>query len=227
MSIGAQGAFFCLRIYHFIFCKETTKGSGFYQSGYGTTLTAREVPTKTGYTFSGWSEIPATMPDEDVIITGTFNVNSYVITLPEKIELCEGYSITDGKVSYGSELKFKAADGYIASNVKIGSTVLEPDENGIYSITVKENTVVTAEILLLGDVNFDKNVDDKDAAMVLKYISYGKAFFDDDNDKNEKAKLAANADGIGNVDMLDVIKILEISEKSKSTVVDPDDDWFN
>lgn len=48
---------------------------------YGTALTAREAPTKTGYTFSGWSEIPATMPDEDVVITGSFIINKYAVTL--------------------------------------------------------------------------------------------------------------------------------------------------
>ena len=42
---------------------------------YGTALTAREAPTKTGYTFSGWSEIPETMPDHDIEITGTFSVD--------------------------------------------------------------------------------------------------------------------------------------------------------
>ena len=38
-----------------------------------TPVTAEENPTKEGYTFSGWSEIPETMPDHDVTVTGTFN----------------------------------------------------------------------------------------------------------------------------------------------------------
>ena len=38
-------------------------------------------PTKTGYTFSGWSQsMPTTMPAHDVIITGSFTVNQYTIT---------------------------------------------------------------------------------------------------------------------------------------------------
>ena len=36
------------------------------------------APTKLGFTFSGWSEIPATMPDHDVTITGTFIENTYL-----------------------------------------------------------------------------------------------------------------------------------------------------
>ena len=43
---------------------------------YGTELTAIDAPVKEGYTFSGWSEIPATMPAEDVVITGNFVVDS-------------------------------------------------------------------------------------------------------------------------------------------------------
>ncbi len=46
---------------------------------FGTTLTAIDAPTKEGYTFSGWSEIPATMPDNDVTVTGTFIVNTHNI----------------------------------------------------------------------------------------------------------------------------------------------------
>jgi uncharacterized repeat protein (TIGR02543 family) len=47
---------------------------------FGTAVTAEVAPTKEGYTFSGWSEIPATMPAKDVTVTGTFSVNSYNIT---------------------------------------------------------------------------------------------------------------------------------------------------
>jgi hypothetical protein len=43
-----------------------------YDVEYGATITPEEAPTKEGYTFSGWSEIPATMPAHDVIVTGIF-----------------------------------------------------------------------------------------------------------------------------------------------------------
>ncbi|NLT98274.1 MAG: hypothetical protein GXW96_09040, partial [Christensenellaceae bacterium] len=36
-------------------------------------------PTKTGQTFSGWSALPATMPDEDVTVIGSFTVNTYTV----------------------------------------------------------------------------------------------------------------------------------------------------
>ena len=38
------------------------------------------VPTKEGYTFSGWGDVPETMPAEDVTATGTFIPNKYLVT---------------------------------------------------------------------------------------------------------------------------------------------------
>ena len=42
----------------------------------GATITTIVEPTKDGYTFSGWSEIPEVMGDENVIVTGTFTANN-------------------------------------------------------------------------------------------------------------------------------------------------------
>ena len=47
---------------------------------YGTAITPEPAPEKEGYTFSGWSEIPETMPAHDVTVTGTFSINSYTLT---------------------------------------------------------------------------------------------------------------------------------------------------
>lgn len=47
---------------------------------YGTAITPEPDPEKEGYTFSGWSEIPETMPARIVIITGSFSINSYTLT---------------------------------------------------------------------------------------------------------------------------------------------------
>ena len=46
---------------------------------YGTTITLPEAPTKEGYTFSGWSEVPETMPAKDVTVSGTYTVNIYKV----------------------------------------------------------------------------------------------------------------------------------------------------
>ena len=47
---------------------------------YGTPVVLIDEPTKEGHTFSGWSEAPETMPAKDIVIEGSFTVNSYTIT---------------------------------------------------------------------------------------------------------------------------------------------------
>ena len=55
-----------------------------------------EEPTKEGYTFSGWSEIPETMPASDVIISGTFTVNKYLVTFKIGDEVIAADSLAYG-----------------------------------------------------------------------------------------------------------------------------------
>jgi hypothetical protein len=51
-----------------------------FELEYGSVITPEEAPTKEGYTFSGWSNIPETMPAHDVRVIGYFTINSYVLT---------------------------------------------------------------------------------------------------------------------------------------------------
>ncbi|MDE6510759.1 MAG: InlB B-repeat-containing protein, partial [Muribaculaceae bacterium] len=44
---------------------------------YGSEIVAPEAPSYEGCSFSGWSEYPATMPAEDVVVTGSFTANVY------------------------------------------------------------------------------------------------------------------------------------------------------
>ena len=62
-------------------------------------ITAEEEPTKEGYTFSGWSEIPETMPAHDVIITGTFIPNTYKVTY-----IIEADTFAIDYVAYGTPI---------------------------------------------------------------------------------------------------------------------------
>ena len=66
---------------------------------YGTPITPEVAPTKEGYTFSGWSEIPTAMPDHDVTITGSFSINSYTI-----IYLYEGTVVNRVTLEYDEEI---------------------------------------------------------------------------------------------------------------------------
>ena len=48
-----------------------------YDVNYGTVINPEELPEKEGHTFSGWDNVPATMPAHDVTVSGTFSINSY------------------------------------------------------------------------------------------------------------------------------------------------------
>jgi uncharacterized repeat protein (TIGR02543 family) len=79
--------------------------------GYGTKITSEPLPTKEGHTFSGWSEIPATMPAHDVTVTGLFTVNKYLLTY-----------IVDGQEYKTYEVEYGAAITPVAEPTKEGYT---------------------------------------------------------------------------------------------------------
>ena len=66
---------------------------------YGSAITLIDVPVKEGYTFSGWSEAPATMPANDITIEGTFAVNTYNV-----IYKVDGEEYKVVPAAYGSEI---------------------------------------------------------------------------------------------------------------------------
>ena len=70
-----------------------------YEIEYGATITPEAEPTKEGYTFSGWSEIPATMPAHDVTVTGTFSINTYKLTY-----LVDGEEYKTYELEYGAAI---------------------------------------------------------------------------------------------------------------------------
>ena len=49
---------------------------------YGTTVTAPDDPTKTGYDFAGWTPaLPATMPAENIAVTANWTVKTYTVSI--------------------------------------------------------------------------------------------------------------------------------------------------
>ena len=70
-----------------------------YEINYATAITPEAEPTKEGYTFSGWSEIPETMPANDVVVTGTFTVNSYIVRFMYRDEV-----LYTEEVNYGDSI---------------------------------------------------------------------------------------------------------------------------
>ena len=84
-----------------------------YEVEYGATITPEAAPTKEGYTFSGWSDIPSKMPAKDVTVTGTFTINKYKL-----IYKVDGSEYKKYEVEYGAAITPEAAptkDGYTFS----------------------------------------------------------------------------------------------------------------
>ena len=106
-----------------------------YEVEYGSTITAEAAPTKEGYTFSGWSEIPETMPAHDVTVTGTFSINKYKLTY--KVDYVEYKTY---EVEYGSTITAEAAptkEGYTFSGwSEIPSTMPAHDVTVTGSFTI-------------------------------------------------------------------------------------------
>ena len=91
----------------------TIDGEEYYADSivYNKKLTLIDEPTKEGYTFSGWSEIPEIMPARDILVEGTFAINSYQVTY-----------MVDGDVYQIDSIAYNTAFVLIDEPIKEGYT---------------------------------------------------------------------------------------------------------
>ena len=132
-----------------------------YDVEYGATITPEAFPTKDGYTFSGWSEIPKTMPAKDVTVVGTFTkdepvINTYTLTLTALGNGTATFNNTTAKndsktftLNEGTSatIAFSPDNGYRIKSVKVNSTdVTSSVSNNSYTVSnIKSNTTVEVE----------------------------------------------------------------------------------
>ena len=124
---------------------------------YGTMLIAEEYPTKEGYTFSGWSEIPDSMPAHDVEVVGSFSINSYTLT----------YKV-DGEVYKSSIVVFNTALTLEEEPAKEGYTFGGWSE--LPETMPAHNVDITGRFYLYGDVNTDESVDVVDVVDIARFV---------------------------------------------------------
>ena len=98
-----------------------------------TTITLEAEPTKEGYTFSGWSSVPATMPAEDVLVEGSFIINKYMVTYN-----VDGVYYATDSIEYEAEIvpiEVPAKEGHTFSWTDLPSTMPAHDivVNGAYT----------------------------------------------------------------------------------------------
>ena len=125
------------RILYYTIYFDTVGGSaiGHITQDYGTAITAPAVPTRTGYTFTGWDpELPSTMPAKVMTVTAQWTVNQYTITF----DTDGGSAIAPITQDYGSAITAPAAP------TKTGYTFIgwEPE---LPATMPAENVTVTAQ----------------------------------------------------------------------------------
>lgn len=110
-------------------------------------ITPRKDEEKTGYTFSGWTEVPETMPTDDVKIEGAFTINEYTLKInylykdgsvaesvyEAEVEYNANYSVNSPKITGYTADKLVVAGKMPAKSVEVDVTY----EKASYTLTVK------------------------------------------------------------------------------------------
>ena len=115
---------------------------------YGTAITAPADPTREGYTFIGWdTEIPTTMPAENMTVTAQWEINQYTITF----DTAGGSEIAPITQDYGTAITAPAdptREGYtfIGWDTEIPTTM--PAENITLKAKWKDIEKPTGEIII-------------------------------------------------------------------------------
>ena len=104
---------------------------------YGTPFVLCEEPVKEGYTFSGWSKVPETMPAEDVTVSGTFTVNKYLVTFKIDDEVMVADSLEYGAIIVAPEAPEREGHtfngwGEVAETVPAGDVTYD----GSYTVNI-------------------------------------------------------------------------------------------
>ena len=131
-----------------------------YDVEYGATITPEAEPTKEGYTFSGWSEIPTTMPAHDVTVTGTFSINTYKLTY-----VVDGQTYKTYDVEYGAAITPEPTpekEGYTFSGWNSLPEIMPAHDvtvTGTFSInTYKLTYMVDGQTYKTYDVEYGANI---------------------------------------------------------------------
>ena len=101
---------------------------------YNTAIVAPSAPNKEGYTFTGWTGVPETMPANDIIIGASFVPNKYSVT-------------------------FKVGEEVIAvDSLKFGAEIILPEapekEGRVFRWNTEQNVVPAADVVIEGEYGY-------------------------------------------------------------------------
>ena len=109
---------------------------------YGAAITPIADPVKEGYTFSGWSEVPETMPASDVTISGTYTVNIYKVYYYVGDEL-----VHTAEVAYGDTIPEYVYEPTVEGDVFFGWVGETYDTMPAHDVTYTAN--IESDVLQL------------------------------------------------------------------------------
>ena len=148
------------------------------------------APSKEGHTFSGWSEIPETMPAHDVTISGSYTINKYKL-----IYQVDDETYKSVEIEYGSAItpeKDPSKEGYTFS----GWSEI-PETMPAYDIKVE------GHFILLGDANGDGVVNVADIVEIINFMNMNVS-----ESFNIKAADVIEDDNIDNNDIIAINAII-------------------
>ena len=181
----------------------------------GETIIPEANPTKDGYTFSGWSEIPETMPAHDVTVTGTFSevidsndtdVSQYDnVVFFENAEAFVGKSLTLSlKMNNTMEITGVQCDIYLLEGMTFAK-----DEDGYYMAELSTERTTASKTNI-----FDAVLQSDGALRILASSTKSAAF---SGNSGEVATIVINVSkDIADGDYPIVIKSIELADKSGS-----------
>lgn len=134
---------------------------------YNSVITAPVPPEKEGYTFTGWQNIPETMPPFEVEILGTYAVNTYSVIFKIEEDV-----IAEFKMDYGAEIiapEAPAKEGYIfAGWENMPKTMPAADITVVGKYEADTSTAVTS----IASQEESLTVFNLNGAMVCKNVSF-------------------------------------------------------
>ena len=152
----------------------------------GDAINPEAEPTKEGYTFSGWSEIPSVMPNHDVTVSGTFTKN--------------GSGTGDDNPSTDTPddnpSNYKSLDDYIATStitLKGYDYTISPIINNIKKVYIDLTKGTTNSSYCYLGIKNDENT--KDIGFSSKYLSTSSDnFIVSENNKSNRSNIKKLAD---------------------------------
>ena len=150
-----------------------------FELEYGATITPLDDLTKEGYTFSGWSEIPETMPAYDIYAYGYFTINTYKLKF-----YVDGEVYEEREVEYGADLTALCPE-YAPTKEGYEFSGWEglPETMPAHDVEVTA-TFTPVKQVLEGDANGDGTVNVADIDYVIERIGEAKDDFNKSADVN-------------------------------------------